>query len=62
MGPAFFETKMGQRFYEVTAPRIASELANIATALGALHTLLRERLPAPSKAPPAPASPSPEHP
>lgn len=56
--PALHETKMGQRLIEVTLPRIADELANIATALGALHTLLRERLPLPTSPQPPSSPPS----
>ena len=48
---------MGQRFYEVTAPRIADELANLNNNLSALAALLRERLAATS-APTAPTAPS----
>lgn len=29
MGPEFFQTRMGQRFYEVTMPKIADELARL---------------------------------
>jgi hypothetical protein len=32
-GPEFFQTMMGKRFYESTAPRIASALERIAEAL-----------------------------
>ena len=56
-GPEFFQTRMGQRFYEVTAPRIADELANLNNTLAALVALLRERLPATST-PAAPTEPS----
>lgn len=33
MGPQFFQTGMGQKFFEVTVPRIATALERIATAL-----------------------------
>jgi hypothetical protein len=32
-GPQFFETRMGQRFYEHTMPEVAKQLARIADAL-----------------------------
>ena len=32
-GPEFFQTRMGQTFYEGTMPRIAAALERIATAL-----------------------------
>lgn len=42
MGPQFFQTRMGQRYYEVTAPKIASELARLADNVAALNeTLVR---------------------
>ena len=51
-GPDFHTTKMGSRFFEITMPRIADELANLNNHLAALIALLRERQP------PSPASPS----
>lgn len=33
MGPKFFETRMGQHFYDGTMPRIAAALERIAAAL-----------------------------
>lgn len=33
MGPEFFQTQMGRRYYESTMPRIAEALERIATAL-----------------------------
>ncbi len=39
----FFQTRMGSRFFEVTAPRIADELATLNNNLAALIALLRER-------------------
>ena len=42
MGPQFFQTRMGQRYYEVTAPKIATELARLADNVAALNeTLVR---------------------
>lgn len=45
-GAPLHETKMGMRFFEVIAPRIADELANLNNNLATLIALLRERLPA----------------
>jgi len=45
MGPQFFQTRMGQRYYEVTAPKIATELARLADNVAALNeTLTRPRI------------------
>lgn len=38
---AFFRTKMGQRFYEATMPKVADELARLNTNLEALVAELR---------------------
>jgi hypothetical protein len=51
MGPQFFQTRMGQRFFEVTLPRIADELASMNNNLAALVALLRERVAAESGVP-----------
>ncbi len=40
MGPQFFQTRMGQRYYEVTMPKIASELARLADNVAALNETL----------------------
>ena len=56
-GPEFHSTRMGQRFYEVTMPRIADELANLNNHLAALIALLRQRAPAPPAAPSQPPAP-----
>lgn len=37
MGPQFFQTRMGQRYYEGTAPKIATELARLADNVAALN-------------------------
>ena len=42
MGPEFFQTRMGQRFYEVTAPRIADELARLNDQLAEFLAVLRD--------------------
>ena len=39
-GPQFFETRMGQRFFEVTMPKIADELARLNTTLLGLSKAL----------------------
>jgi hypothetical protein len=41
MGPEFFQTPMGRRFYEVTAPKLAEELARLNRNLEALVELMR---------------------
>ena len=44
MGPKFFQTRMGQRYYEVTAPKIATELARLADNVAALNETLTQVL------------------
>ena len=41
-GPAFFQTRMGARFYEVTMPAIADELKRLNRNIEALVVELRE--------------------
>ena len=43
--PEFHPTPRGARFFDVTMPRIADELANLNNNLSALLVLLRSRLP-----------------
>jgi hypothetical protein len=43
MGDDFFRTRMGQRFFESTMPRIADELARLNRNLEALVALLDQR-------------------
>jgi hypothetical protein len=43
MGDDFFRTRMGQKFFESTAPRIADELARLNRNLEALVALLERR-------------------
>ncbi len=40
-GPDFFQTRMGARWYEVTAPKIADQLERLNANLEALVTELR---------------------
>jgi len=40
-GPAFFSTRMGQRFYEATMPKVADQLERLNSNLEALVTELR---------------------
>ena len=40
-GPAFFSTRMGQRFYEATMPKVADQLERLNTNLEALVTELQ---------------------
>lgn len=40
MGPEFFQTRMGQTFYEGTLPRMVKALERIATALESLEKKL----------------------
>ena len=47
MGPQFFQTRMGQRYYEATGPKIASELARLADNVAALNETLTRVLDAP---------------
>jgi len=47
MGPQFFQTRMGQKFYEVTAPKIATELARLADNVAVLNETLARMLDAP---------------
>ncbi len=56
MGPEFFQTRMGQRFYEVTAPKIADELARLNANLEALVVELKRLAPEPAS--PRPDAPS----
>jgi hypothetical protein len=44
MGPHFFQTRMGQTFYEGTVPRIAKSLATIATELKRQNDLKEKEL------------------
>jgi len=41
-GVGFFQTRMGQRFYEVTMPKIADQLERLNTNLEALVAELRK--------------------
>ena len=43
MGDDFFRTRMGQKFFESTIPRIADELARLNRNLEALVALLEQR-------------------
>jgi hypothetical protein len=43
MGDDFFRTRMGQKFFESTVPRIADELARLNRNLEALVALLERR-------------------
>jgi hypothetical protein len=45
-GPAFFQTRMGARFYEGTMPKIAEQLERLNDNLEALLAELRKLLPA----------------
>jgi hypothetical protein len=40
-GPAFFQTRMGQVFFEVTMPKIADHLGRVATTLQMLGDILQ---------------------
>ena len=40
-GPAFFLTRMGQRFYEATMPKVADQLERLNTNIEALVTELQ---------------------
>ena len=40
-GPEFFQTRMGARFFEATAPKIADQLERLNTNLEALVTEMR---------------------
>ena len=40
-GPAFFLTRMGQRFYEATMPKVADQLERLNTNIEALVAELR---------------------
>jgi len=40
-GPEFFSTRMGQRFYEATMPKVADQLERLNTNLEALTAELR---------------------
>ena len=56
--PEFFQTRMGQRFYEATMPKLAEQLERLNANLEALLAELREQ----PKAPPSPSTPpSPGH-
>ena len=48
--PEFFLTRMGQRFYEATMPKIADQLERLNTNLEALLAELRKRREAPENA------------
>ena len=50
-GPEFHQTPRGARFFDVTMPRIADELANLNNNLSALLVLVRTRLPSAPKPP-----------
>ncbi len=41
-GPAFFQTRMGQRFFEVTIPKIADQLERLNTTLVEIGKALSE--------------------
>jgi hypothetical protein len=43
MGADFFRTRMGQKFFESTVPRIADELARLNRNLETLVALLEQR-------------------
>jgi len=43
MGDDFFRTRMGQKFFESTVPRIADELARLNRNLESLVALLEQR-------------------
>jgi len=43
MGPKFFETRMGQKFFERTVPRLVDELADLNTTLKVIADALTAR-------------------
>ena len=45
MGPEFFQTRMGQTFFEGTMPRIAANLERVATALERIAAALEAKPP-----------------
>jgi hypothetical protein len=49
-GPEFFETRMGQRFFEVTMPKVADELARLNKTLELIVEALRALAQPPSAA------------
>ena len=51
--PEFFQTRMGQRFYEATMPKIAEQLERLNANLEALLAELRKQ----TVAPPSTATP-----
>jgi NADPH-dependent 7-cyano-7-deazaguanine reductase QueF len=66
MGDDFFRTRMGQKFFESTVPRIADELARLNRNLEALVALLERRgggvplAPATETGDPAPSTRAPD--
>lgn len=44
MGPEFFQTSMGQRYFQQTMPNISQQLAKMNTNLETLIELIRESL------------------
>jgi hypothetical protein len=57
-GVGFFQTRMGQRFYEVTMPKIADQLARLNTNLEALVAELRKSNGSTTETPSHAASPA----
>jgi hypothetical protein len=42
MGPKFFQTRMGQRYYESTIPKLVEEVSRLADNIAALNeTIIR---------------------
>jgi hypothetical protein len=56
-GPQFFQTRMGQRFFEVTMPKIADELAHLNPSLRAIAAALQASKAQPPVADVAPRPP-----
>ncbi len=57
-GDDFFKTRMGQRFYEATMPKIADQLERLNTNIEALVAELRRLHAAPRNDAPAPPPPA----
>ena len=51
-GPAFFQTRMGARFYEGTMPKVAEQLERLNENLEALLEVLRRDTDPPARQPP----------
>jgi len=57
-GVDFFQTRMGQRFYEATMPKIADQLERLTTSLEALVAELRRSNRSATETPSHAASPA----